>query len=361
MSYNITLIPGDGIGPEVVEAAKKCIDALNLDINWQIALAGGDSLEKEGSLLPASTIESIKTNKCALKGPIITPVGSGFRSVNVAIRQKLNLFACVRPAYSIKGIKSPAEDVDIIVVRENSEDLYAGIEFNKGEKETREVVDTINRLSGSQIAQDSAVSIKPISESASLRIAEFSFALAKKENKNKVSCIHKANIMKATDGLFLRCFRQVAEKYPDIEAEDVIVDNLCMQLVKRPQKFGVLVLPNLYGDIISDLCAGLVGGLGVAPGANMGRDIAVFEPVHGAAPKYAGENKVNPTATILSGVMMLRHLGEQKAASLLERALLEVIAENKSVTYDIKTDNQSSPVGTQQMAQAIIDKIKDLS
>ncbi len=359
--YTVTVIPGDGIGPEVIDATLQCINALGLKIKWEFVLAGEPALKEEGELLPLKTLESIKKNRVAIKGPIVTPVGSGFRSVNVALRQRLDLFACVRPAHSIKGIPLAKDNIDIIVIRENSEDLYAGIEFYKGKNDTLDVIKSIEKNLDIEIRKDSALSIKPISYSASRRIIRFAFELAKKESRKKVTCVHKANIMKATDGLFLETFKEVAEDYPNIIAEDIIVDNLSMQLVMRPHKFDILVLPNLYGDIVSDLCAGLIGGLGVAPGANIGDNYAVFEPVHGAAPKYKGKNKVNPTATVLSGVMMLKYLGEIKLASLLEEAVREVIKEGKFVTYDLKLDrNDLSSIGTKEMAEAIIEKIKKL-
>ncbi|RKY38131.1 MAG: isocitrate/isopropylmalate dehydrogenase family protein [Candidatus Omnitrophota bacterium] len=361
MGYRITLIPGDGIGPEVTQAARQCIDALGIEIEWEIALAGEPALKEKNFLLPKETLDSIRKNRVALKGPIITPVGSGFRSVNVALRQTLNLFACVRPAKSITGIPSKYKDVDIVVIRENSEDLYAGVEFFKGESSTENLIEELSRLSGKNILKDSAISIKPISQSASERVIEFAFEWAQKEGRKKITCVHKANIMKATDGLFLSCFKGIASKYPNIIAEDVIVDNLCMQLILKPEIFDVLVLPNLYGDIISEICAGLIGGLGVAPGANIGKEFAVFEPVHGAAPKYAGKNKVNPTATILSGVMMLKYLGEIEKAKLLEEATYQVIKEGKFVTYDLKQQGEDpTAVGTKEMAQAIIKKINKM-
>ncbi len=361
MGYDITVIPGDGIGPEVIDATLQCIDALGLKINWEFVLAGEPALKEEGSILPQKTLESIRKNRVAIKGPIITPVGSGFRSVNVAIRHSLDLFACVRPSRYIEGIPQARPGTDIVVVRENSEDLYAGIEFDKETEGAQEIISFIKKTTNREIRKDSAISIKPISYFASRRVVEFAFELARKQKRKKVTCVHKANIMKATDGLFLQVFREVAKDYSDIIAEDIIVDNLSMQLVLRPHKFDILVLPNLYGDIISDLCAGLIGGLGIAPGANIGDDCAVFEPVHGAAPKYQGKNKVNPTATILSGVMMLKHIGEFEAASLLEEATCEVIKEGKFVTYDLKPNRDDpSAVGTKGMAEAIISKIKEL-
>ncbi|MCM8763416.1 MAG: isocitrate/isopropylmalate dehydrogenase family protein [Candidatus Omnitrophica bacterium] len=356
MAYKLTLIPGDGIGPEVVQAAKRCVEATGIKIDWELALAGADAWEKYGDLLPKETLDSIKRNKIALKGPIITPVGTGFRSVNVAIRQSLDLFACVRPVKSYAGINTPFKDIDLVIIRENSEDLYAGIEFKEGEATTNQLIATLENLQPKKIKPDSGISIKPISRSASRRIVEFAFEYALKNRRKKVTCVHKANIMKFTDGLFLEVAREVSTKYADrIIFEDVIVDNLAMQLVKQPQNFDCLVLPNLYGDIISDLAAGLIGGLGVAAGANIGEGIAVFEAVHGAAPKYAGKNKVNPTAMILSAVLMLRYIGEEKAAERLERAISLVLAEGKFVTYDLKPQRDDpSAVGTQEMADAII-------
>ena len=361
MRHKITLIPGDGIGPEVAQATKRCIEATDVKIEWEEFLAGEGAIKKFGTPLPAQILDSIKENKIALKGPIVTPIASGFRSVNVAMRQKLDLFACVRPAKSIEGVvNSPCKNVDLIVIRENSEDLYAGVEFEKGSKDVKELISLINRLSPRKVREDSGISIKPISEFASRRIIDFSFKYAIKNNRKKVTAVHKANIMKHTDGLFLKIAREIASKYKGkIAFEEAIVDNLCMQLVLRPHNFDILVLPNLYGDIISDLCAGLIGGLGIAPGANIGENCALFEPVHGAAPKYTGQNKVNPTATIQSGILMLRYINEDKAADRLESALKEIIKEGKFVTYDLKKDrNDPSAVGTQEMADAIIKKVK---
>lgn len=360
MPYKITLIPGDGIGPQVTEAAKKCLEATGVKFAWEEVIAGSDAIKQFNTPLPDNVLESIRRNKVAIKGPIITPVGSGFRSVNVALRHELNLFVCLRPVKSIPGIKAPYRDIDLVIVRENTEDLYAGIEFEKDKPQTQEVISFLNSHSAKKIDIHSGISIKPISEEASIRIVEFAFEYALKNNRKKVTAVHKANIMKFTDGLFLECARRTARKYAGrIDFQDAIVDNLSMQLVKNPHNFDVLVLPNLYGDIISDLCAGLIGGLGVAPGANIGEGIALFEPVHGSAPKYAGLNKVNPTATILSGVLMLDYLGERKAALALEEAVFEVIKEGKYVTYDLKEERDDpSAVGTQQMAEAIVEKLK---
>lgn len=333
--HKVTLIPGDGIGPEVTGSMEEVVNATGVKIDFEVVEAGEKVMEKEGTPLPEYVLESVRKNKTAIKGPITTPVGSGFRSVNVALRHALELYACLRPAKSFKGVESRYEDIDLVIVRENTEDLYAGIEFGKGSPEAREMIEKICELSGKRIRDDSAISIKPISVYCSERIFCFAYEYALKNKRKKVTAVHKANIMKATDGLFLETGRRVARDYPGIESDDCIVDNMCMQLVKKPGKYDVLVAPNLYGDIISDLCAGLMGGLGVAPGANIGDDYAVFEPVHGSAPRYAGEDKVNPTATIMSGALMLRHLGEKEAAQSIEKALSEAFMEGKTLTYDL--------------------------
>ncbi|MFA5038857.1 MAG: isocitrate/isopropylmalate dehydrogenase family protein [Candidatus Omnitrophota bacterium] len=358
--YTVTLIPGDGIGPEVSLAARRCIDATGVDIAWEEFMAGEEAIKKYGTPLPDNVIASVKKNKIAIKGPIVTPVGTGFRSVNVQLRHALDLYICLRPAQSMEGVFSRYKDIDLVIVRENSEDLYMGIEFQQGSKDAAKVIETINALSPKKIRPDSGISIKPISDFATRRIVRFAFEYAVKNGRKKVTAVHKANIMKHTDGLFLAVAREVAQEYAGkVEFNDAIVDNLSMQLVTKPQNFDVLVLPNLYGDIISDLCAGLIGGLGVAPGANLGDGVALFEPVHGSAPKYTGQNKVNPTATILSGVMMLKYLGEAKAALLLENAVKDVIREGRSVTYDLKKDrNDPSAVSTSAMADAIIEKVR---
>jgi isocitrate dehydrogenase (NAD+) len=360
MAHKVTLIPGDGIGPEVSLAAKRCIEATGVKIDWEEALAGSDALEKTGELLPQTVIDSIRRNKVALKGPITTPIGSGFRSVNVAIRHALDLYACVRPAKTYPGVRSLYKDIDLVIVRENSEDLYAGIEFEEGLPDTKTIIQDIERYSKKKIRPDSGISIKPISKFASERIVRFAFEYALKHNRKKVTIVHKANIMKFTDGLFLKVGREVAKEYAGrVASDDVIVDNMSMQLVQKPHSYDVLVLPNLYGDVLSDLCAGLIGGLGIAPGANVGEGAAVFEAVHGSAPKYKGLDKVNPTAMVLSGVLMLEYLKEEKAARKLEDALKQVIAEGRYVTYDFKADkNDPNIVGTQEMADAIISKLK---
>ncbi|MDD2486573.1 MAG: isocitrate/isopropylmalate family dehydrogenase [bacterium] len=332
MMHKITWIPGDGVGPEISDASRAIIDASGVDIEWEIVDAGVDVMEKYGTPLPEHVLESIRRNKIAVKGPITTPIGTGFRSVNVALRKALDLYANLRPAKSLPGVKTRYEDIDLVIVRENTEDLYAGIEH--------------------MVTDDAAESIKIITKKASRRIVEFAFEYALKEGRRKVTAIHKANIMKCTDGLFLATAREVAEKYPQIEFEDRIVDNICMQLVIKPELYDVLVLPNLYGDIVSDLCAGLVGGLGVAPGANIGDGIAVFEPVHGSAPKYKGQNKVNPLALLQSGILMLRYINEREAADRIYKAMTAVLEEGARVTYDL-----GGSAGTSEMAEAIIDRM----
>ena len=336
MTYRVTLIPGDGTGPELIEATRRVLEATGVSFDWDIQEAGADVMDKYGTPLPEAVLASIRRNKVGLKGPITTPVGSGFRSVNVAIRKALDLYVNLRPARHMPGVRSRYEDVDVVVVRENTEGLYAGIEHDV-------------------IPGEAAETIRIITRKGSERVVRFAFEYARANGRRKVTAVHKANILKTTGGLFLSTARDVARDYPDIEFNDRIVDNMCMQLVQRPLEYDVLVLPNLFGDIVSDLCSGLVGGLGVAPGANIGDDLAVFEPVHGSAPKYAGLNKVNPTATILSGILMLRHLGETKAADKLQNGVSAVIAEGRSVTYDMKpTRDDRTAVGTQEMADAII-------
>jgi isocitrate dehydrogenase (NAD+) len=356
----VTLITGDGIGPEIADAARRCIDATGADINWEIAEAGSEAMERFGTPLPETTIESVRKNGVALKAPITTPVGTGFRSINVYLRQELDLYACLRPCKSYKGVRSRYTDIDLVVVRENTEDLYAGIEFQKGKDETAELIKWLNKHEiKRKIGPNTGISIKPISVEATDKIFRFAFEYARKMHRKKVTSVHKANIMKYSDGLWLDVSRNIAKYYPDIEFEDRIVDNMCMQLVQKPELYDILVLPNLYGDIISDLCAGLVGGLGVAPGANIGQKGAIFEATHGSAPRYKGQNKVNPTALILSGVLMLRHLDKIDEADKLEKAVASVIAEGKDVTYDMKP-NRDDPtaVGTKEMADAIMHKIE---
>jgi isocitrate dehydrogenase (NAD+) len=356
--HTITLIPGDGVGPEVSDAARRAIDATGVDIEWEVHDAGLGVMEQYGQPMPDHVLESVRRNKVAIKGPLTTPVGKGIRSVNVALRKELDLYALVRPCKSYPGVRSRYDDIDLVIVRENTEDLYAGIEFAEGEADTLELIDTVNRLAGKDVRKDSGISIKPISIFGTQRVFRFAFTWARANGRRKVTAVHKANIMKHTDGLWLRVAEQVAAEFADVEFEDRIVDNMAMQLVQKPELYDVMVMPNLYGDILSDLCAGLIGGLGLAPGANMGDEIAVFEATHGSAPKYAGLNKTNPMAMMFSGVLMLRHIGEGDAADRLERALAEVIAEGRSVTYDMKPQrDDSSAVGTSQVADAVVAKL----
>lgn len=352
MGRKVTLIPGDGTGPELTEAARRVIDATGVAIDWEIREAGVDVMAKAGTPLPDVVLDSLRCNKIGLKGPITTPIGTGFRSVNVALRQALNLYACVRPCRIYPGVRTRYSNVDLVLVRENTEDLYAGVEFDVDSPEAVQIA----AMGKGKIDPHAAISIKPISEAGSRRIVKYAFAYALQNGRRKVTAVAKANIMKFTDGLFYRVAREVAKEYEGrIAYEEVLVDAACMQLVQRPENFDVLVLPNLYGDILSDLCAGLVGGLGVAPGANIGDDMALFEPIHGSAPKYKGQNKVNPTALILSGVLMLRYMGEKAAADRLEAAVARIIREGKDVTYDMKLDrNDPTAVGTREMADAII-------
>ncbi|HEV8621364.1 MAG TPA: isocitrate/isopropylmalate dehydrogenase family protein [Actinomycetota bacterium] len=358
-TYRVTLIPGDGVGPELTEATRRVLEATGVGFDWDVQDAGADVVERYGTPLPDPVLDSIRRNRVAIKGPITTPVGSGFRSVNVALRKELDLYACLRPCKWYRGVRSRYEDVDVVIVRENTEDLYAGIEFEEGSRGARELIEFIAEKTGKRIRDDAGISIKPISAWGTERIVRFAFDYARSYGRTKVTAVHKANIMKFTDGLFLETARRVAESYPDIGFEDRIVDNLTMQLVQRPEEYDVLVLPNLYGDIVSDLCAGLIGGLGVAPGANIGDEAAVFEATHGSAPKYKGMNKVNPMAMMLSGVLMLRHLEETEAANRLESAIAAVIAEGTSVTYDMKPSRDDpTAVGTSQVADAVIEKLQ---
>ncbi len=387
--HKVTLIPGDGVGPEIAEATRKCVDATGVKIDWDVQECGIEVIEREGKV-PQRVLTSIKANRVALKAPITTPIGKGFRSVNVYLRQELNLYACVRPCRSYVGVRSRYENVDLVVVRENTEDLYAGVEFEAGLPATVELLNFINKIAtGKKISSGpntTGISIKPMSFEGTRRIAAYAFDYAIKHRRKSVCSVSKANIMKFTDGLWYKETRAVAQafaarfedrslaegvhadaelagKVPNtngaIEYTERLIDNMCMQLVQKPELYDVIVLPNLYGDILSDLCAGLVGGLGVAPGANIGTEAAIFEATHGSAPKYKGQNKVNPTALILSGKLMLEHLGETAAAEKLERAVQAVIAEGKDVTYDMKLDrNDPTAVGTQQMAEAICRKMR---
>jgi isocitrate dehydrogenase (NAD+) len=359
VTHKVTLIPGDGTGPELTEATRRVLEATGVPFEWDVRHAGVDVMEEAGTPLPEETLASVRANRVALKGPITTPIGTGFRSVNVALRHELGLYACLRPCKSYPGVRSRYEQVDIVIVRENTEDLYAGIEYEAGTPEAERVIADLNALQSKQIQPGSGISVKPISRAASERIVRFAFDYAREHGRGRVSCVTKANIMKFTDGLFLDTFRQVAADYPDIEPWENLVDAVCMGLVQRPEEFDVLVLPNLYGDIVSDLTAGLVGGLGVAPGGNIGPDSAVFEATHGSAPKYKGLNRVNPTAMILSGKLMLDHLGERDAAARLETAVAAVIAEGEHVTYDLKPSRDDpTAVGTSEYADAIIEKLE---
>ncbi|HZQ05699.1 MAG TPA: isocitrate/isopropylmalate dehydrogenase family protein [Anaerolineae bacterium] len=360
MAHAVTLIRGDGTGPELIEAGRRVLEATGVKFDWDIVDAGVDVMEKYGTPLPENVLESMRRTHVAWKAPITTPIGTGFRSVNVAFRKEFDLYANVRPAKTYKGVRSKYENIDLVLIRENTEDLYAGIEFEEGMPDTVELINWIRTKQPKAVIREPAgISIKPISVPGTERIVRFAFDYAMKNNRKKVTAVTKANIMKYTDGLFYAVAREVAKNYPNIQYDEVLVDNMCMQLVQKPELYDVMVLPNLYGDILSDLCAGLVGGLGVAPGANIGDNGAMFEAVHGSAPKYKGQNKVNPTAVILAGMLMLRYLGEEDAANRLEKAVAAVIAEGKDVTYDMKPDrNDPTAVGTSQMADAIIRKLE---
>lgn len=333
MKHNITLIPGDGIGPEIIAATVRIIEATGVDIEWETHILGAQAQEKYGTTLPESTIESIKRNRVALKGPQMTPIGKGFTSVNVGLRKALDLYANIRPIKALPNIPCRYPDLDLVVVRENTEDLYAGLEH--------------------VVVPGVVESIKIITEKASTRIARYAFEFARANGRKKVTAVHKANIMKLSDGLFLECFYNVAKEYPDIESDDKIIDNCCMQLVMRPEQFDMLVLENLYGDIVSDLCAGLIGGLGLAPGSNIGEQGAVFEAVHGSAPDIAGQGIANPTAILMSGIMMLRHIGENEAAARAEKAMLAVFADGKTLTRDL-----GGTAKTNEFARAIVEKME---
>lgn len=347
--HDVTLIPGDGTGPELCEVVKKVVAATGAQIRWDQVEAGVDIMKTAGTPLPDNVLESCRRTHVALKGPITTPIGTGFRSVNVALRKELDLYACIRPCKTYPGVKSRFENIDLVVVRENTEDLYAGVEFAGGSPESK----TIEGLAKGKIRPGSAISIKPISREGSERIVRTAFEYAVKHNRKKVTAVTKANIMKFTDGLFYEVAREVAKKYEGkVEYDERLVDNMCMQLVQKPELYDVIVLPNLYGDILSDLCAGLVGGLGVAPGANVGDKGALFEAVHGSAPKYAGQNKVNPTALLLSAVLMLEYLKEFDAAKRMQQAIVDVIREGKTVTYDL-----GGKAGTREMGDAIVAKL----
>jgi isocitrate dehydrogenase (NAD+) len=359
VKHRVTLIPGDGIGPELTEATRRVLEATGVEFDWDVREAGADVMEKHGgNPLPEDVLNAVRETGVALKGPITTPIGGGFRSVNVALRKSLDLYGQVRPCKTYPGVRTRFDDVDLIIVRENTEDLYAGIEYEEGTEAARDLIAWIQMHGGTLAHDDAGISIKPISITGTRRIVEFAFDYARRNNRRKITAVHKATIMKFSDGLYLRVAREVAAENTDIAFEDRIVDNMCMQLVQRPEEYDVLVLPNLYGDVLSDLCAGMIGGLGLAPGANFGDEIAIFEPTHGSAPKYAGQNKVNPMAQMLSGMLMLRHLEEPEAADNLERAIADVIREGKSVTYDMKpTRDDPTAVGTSEVADAIIEKL----
>ncbi len=358
MAYRVTLIPGDGIGPEVSEATQRVLDAAGVGIEWDVRQAGMNALESQGDVLPEATLESIRQNRIGLKGPMTTPIGTGFRSVNVGLRQALGLYANLRPGKSMDGVQSTFKDIDLVIVRENLEGMYSGVEFDTGTVDAAEVIAAINAHSKKKVDPTAAISIKIITDEKSRQIVKYAFEYARANNRKKVTAVHKANIMKFSDGLFLRVAQEVAAEYPDIEFNDRIIDNMCMQLMQKPQEYDVLVMPNLYGDIVSDLVAGMVGGLGVAPSGNIGPDSAVFEPIHGSAPSHAGKNEANPTAMILSGALMLRHLGEQAAAERVEAAVAGVIRDGDDVTYDLREDRDPGKAATTtRMTDAIIERL----
>ncbi len=358
-SYRVTVIPGDGTGPEIMQAAQRVLEATGIDFEWVVQEAGQAVLEREGVILPERVIESIKDTKICLKGPLTTPMLRGIRSANVTLRKSLDLYANIRPAHSYTGMRSRYSRVDLVIIRENTEDLYSGIEFQRGSPEMAELVQWLQERGYQNVSTDAAISMKYISFEASHRIAKFAFEYATANNRRKVTAVHKSNIMRFSDGLFLSTATDVAKEYPNIQFDDRIVDSMCMQLTQRPEQYDVLVLPNLYGDIISDLTAGIIGGLGVAPSANIGENYAVFEPVHGSAPRYTGQNKVNPMAMMFSGALMLRHLGEYQAATQIERAISDIIAEGKYVTYDLKPhQDDRTAVGTSQVADAVIERMR---
>jgi isocitrate dehydrogenase (NAD+) len=359
VSHEVTLIPGDGTGPELVEATRRVLEKTGVEFTWDEQPAGEDVYAEEGTPFPDRTLDSIKRTTVGIKGPTTTPVGSGFRSVNVLLRKELDLYACIRPCKAYPGVRTRFPETDIVIVRENTEDLYAGIEYEVDSSEVKDLIAFLGRLDGSTVREHSGISIKPISVFGSERIVRAAFDYARDNGRAKVTAAHKANIMKFSDGLFLEVARRVAQDYSDIQFEDRIIDNLCNQLVSRPEEHDVIVLPNLYGDIVSDLGAGMIGGLGLAPGANIGTQAAMFEATHGSAPKYKGQNKVNPTALMLSGVLMLRHLGERAAADRMETAIAEVIRKGERVTYDLKpTRDDPTAVGTSEFADAVIEEMK---
>ncbi len=357
MAHEVTFIPGDGTGPELMEATRRVLEATGVEFQWDVHPAGEDVYAEEGTPFPERTLDSIRRTTVGIKGPTTTPVGSGFRSVNVLLRTELDLYACIRPCKAYEGVRTRFPETDIVIVRENTEDLYAGIEFEVGTEDNAKLRAFLHGL-GAEVREDAGISIKPISRFGSERIVEAAFQYAKDNGRRKVTAAHKANIMKFSDGLFLEVAREVAKRHPDVEFEDRIIDNLCNQLVSRPEEYDVIVLPNLYGDIVSDLGAGMIGGLGLAPGGNLGTEAAMFEATHGSAPKYKGQNRVNPTALMLSGMLMLRHIGERDAADRLEHAIAEVIRKGEKVTYDLKpTREDPTAVGTSQFADAVIEEM----
>jgi isocitrate dehydrogenase (NAD+) len=360
MAHEVTFIPGDGTGPELMEATRRVLEATGVEFQWDVHPAGEDVYAEEGTPFPDRTLDSIRRTTVGIKGPTTTPVGSGFRSVNVLLRKELDLYACIRPCKAYEGVRTRFPETDIVIVRENTEDLYAGIEFEEGTEDNAKLRAFLAGL-GAEVREDAGISIKPISRFGSERIVEAAFQYAKDNGRKKVTAAHKANIMKFSDGLYLEVAREVAKRHPEIEFEDRIIDNLCNQLVSRPEEYDVIVLPNLYGDIVSDLGAGMIGGLGLAPGGNIGSDAAMFEATHGSAPKYKGQNRVNPTALMLSGVLMLRHLDERAAGDRLERAIAEVIRKGEKVTYDLKpTRDDPTAVGTSQFADAVIEQMENV-
>jgi isocitrate dehydrogenase (NAD+) len=360
LGHHVTFIPGDGTGPEIAEATRRVLEATGVEFDWDFQDAGIDVYEQEGDPLPERTLDSIRERGVAIKGPTTTPVGSGHRSINVALRKEFDLYACIRPCKAYEGVRTRFPETDLVIVRENTEDLYAGIEFERGSADVQRLRDFLADELGAPTRDDSGISIKPISVFGSERIVEAAFAYAEENGRRKVTAAHKANIMKFSDGLFLEVARDVAKRHPDVEFEDRIIDNLCNQLVSRPDEYDVIVLPNLYGDIVSDLGAGMIGGLGLAAGANLGMAGAIFEATHGSAPKYKGQNRVNPTALLLSGVLMLRHLHETEAAERMERAIADVIRKGEKVTYDLKpTRDDPSAVGTSEFADAVIEEMQN--
>jgi len=359
MAHTVTLIPGDGTGPELAEATRRVLEATGVEFEWDEQPAGEDVYREEGDPFPERTLESIRRTAVGIKGPTTTPVGSGFRSINVQLRKELDLYACIRPCKLYEGVRSRFDQVDIVIVRENTEDLYAGIEFEVDSEGAEKLREFVASQDAGTVREHSGISIKPISVFGSERIVEAAFDYAKRHGRHRVTAAHKANIMKFSDGLFLETARKVAERHPEVEFEDRIIDNLCNQLVSRPEEYDVIVLPNLYGDIVSDLGAGMIGGLGMAPGANIGTQAAMFEATHGSAPKYKGQNKVNPTALMLSGVLMLRHLDEADAADRMESAIAEVIRRGEKVTYDLKPSRDDpTAVGTSEFADAVIEVVE---